>query len=208
VGPQLAEAAHGGSPAASAVGQDAAIPVVHLSNLVAQTGTDQSDQTPQGQTAPQAFASTASAHELPATDTSPAITPHLVQTVQQSEMRVGIQPDGLGPIEIRAVLRGQELGANISAQQPDTRQWLTAHMTELTQNLAAHDLRVSSLSVTESSANSSLTSDFSQSGPKDQSGQYQQRMTNLAYDEPEAGVPPEIDLSGELQVHAGVDLRA
>ena len=123
-------------------------------------------------------------------------------------MRVGIQPDGLGPIEIRAVLHGQELGANISAQQPDTRQWLTAHMTELTQNLAAHDLRISHLSVSESAANSSLTSGFSQSGAKDQSGQYQQRMINPAYEESEAGAPPEIDLGGELRVHAGVDLRA
>ena len=207
--PPAADAAHAANPAAGAASQEVAIPAVHLSNLTAQTAQDQPNQTPPSQTSQPTFPSPASASESIATAPSATITPHVVQTVQQAEMRVGIQPDGLGPIEIHAVLRGQELGASISAQQPDTRQWLTAHMTELTQNLAAHDLRVSSLSVGEPSANSSLTSDFSQSGSKDQSGQYQQKMFSPAYEETEADVPTEIDLSGELsQVRSGVDLRA
>jgi flagellar hook-length control protein FliK len=140
------------------------------------------------------------------------ITPHLAQSVQQTEVRVGIQPEGLGPIEIRAVMRGDELGAAISAQQPDTRQWLVSHLGELAQNLDSQNLRVSQLSVGESSGSGSLSSDFSQSGARDQASQQQQTFARFGYDESQTSAPSETDLMGgiygEIDARNAVDLRA
>ena len=189
-----------------------------LASAQAATSITSAEQAQQNQASPSQVP-TSSASPPPSTQDSqaanaqPAITPHLVQSAQQAEMRVGIQPEDLGPIEIRATMRGEELGAAISAQQPETRQWLVNHLGELAYNLDSQNVRVSQLSVSAPSAGGSLSPDLSQSGSGNQAGQQQQQtVSQFGYDEPASGTSGETDLISEsynqIDTRSGVDLRA
>jgi hypothetical protein len=188
-----------------------------LASAQAATSITSAEQAQQNQASPSQVPSSASpppsTQDSQAANAQPAITPHLVQSAQQAEMRVGIQPEDLGPIEIRATMRGEELGAAISAQQPETRQWLVNHLGELAYNLDSQNVRVSQLSVSAPSAGGSLSPDLSQSGSGNQAGQQQQQtVSQFGYDEPASGTSGETDLISEsynqIDTRSGVDLRA
>jgi flagellar hook-length control protein FliK len=123
-------------------------------------------------------------------------------------MRVGVHPDGMGPIEIRAVMHGDQLGASISAQQADTHQWLVSHVNELAQTLNAHDLRVSNLSISDSPAGNSAQSGFGQPDTQGQGYQRNQPALQRETPEPESNTEIEDRPTGQTYSRAGVDLRA
>ena len=179
----------------------------HLPTDAAQAGLSPRDDTAQAHTMAQAAMPTAESHTIPEQGNQVVLNPKVLESVQQAEMKVGVQPEGLGPIEIHATLRGDEIGASISAQQSDTRQWLTSHMSDLAQTLDTHNLRLSNLSVSETFAGSSVQSGFSQSDAQGQT--YQQRQPAFYAGEQAVETPTitEDDLTGE-HVHTGVDLQA
>jgi len=211
----FSDAGHnGGSPSdsqaaalASIANLAGSVVVAHPGALAGQAGMDGPDRTASAATA----ASPASADRSETTEASASptlISPRVLESVQQTEMRVGVHPDGLGPIEIRAVMHGDQLGASISAQQADTRQWLVSHVNELTQTLNAHDLRVSSLSISDSPAGNSAQSGFGHSDSQGQGYQRNQPVLPTEASEPESNTEMESNPIGETYTRAGVDLRA
>jgi flagellar hook-length control protein FliK len=144
------------------------------------------------------------------TETPGLVTARMVESAQQAEVRVGVHPDGMGPIEIRAVLRGDEVGAAISAQQPDTHQWLASHLGELENTLHAHDIRLAQLSLSEPSASGSLASGYSQSDSQGQARGQHHAQLPMDGPEPETAGPGETENNPAKGEYArnGVDLRA
>ena len=141
------------------------------------------------------------------TDVQPAITPQVLQDAQQTEMRVGLHPEGLGAIEIRAVMRGNEMGAAISAQQPETHQWLASHMGELESSLQSRDIQLNHLTLNEASAGGFSGSSFSQ--PDAQQQAYTQRQPVFQFDQPEGeSFETSTNTAATAEyVGTGVDLR-
>lgn len=151
------------------------------------------------------------AQEAAETQSPTLISPRVLESLQQSEMRVGVHPEGLGPIEIRATMHGDQLGATISAQQSDTRQWLVSHVNELTQTLNSHDVRVSSLSINDSPQGNSGQSGFGQADSQSSQGQGYQRnqsAASAAVVEPESTTVIAERPIGQTYGRAGLDLRA
>jgi hypothetical protein len=154
------------------------------------------------------------AHAALETEQPVLVTPRMLESVQQTEVRVGVHPEGMGPIEIRAVLRGDEVGAAISAQQPDTHQWLAAHLGELESTLHAHDIRLGQLTLNQLSGSGSLGSGYAQSESQGQGQRPYQSPTSFSPETPEyeraGGAEDENDtnlLPGHY-VGSGLDLQA
>jgi flagellar hook-length control protein FliK len=207
------QAGSGETGVSNTLGQGDVLASAQAATSITSAGQAQQNQASPSQVPTSSASPPPSTQDSQAANAQPAITPHLVQSAQQAEMRVGVQPEGLGPIEIRATMHGEELGAAISAQQPETRQWLVNHLGELAYNLDSQNVRVSQLSVSAPSGGGSLSPDLSQSGSGHQAGQQQpQTVPQFGYDEPAGGTSGETDLISESysqsDTRSGVDLRA
>jgi hypothetical protein len=174
---------------------------------VGQTAAEGQDQTPSSSTTASLGAAETPRTPSPA-EAEPVITPRVLAGVHESEMRVEVRSEGMGQIEIHAVLHGDQIGAAISAQQTDTRQWMVSHISELTQALSSHDLRVSNLSISEPQAGASLQSGFGQSEGQGQGNPRNQAAFRNEASEPEAETEIEDPLTGETYTRTGLDLRA
>ena len=144
----------------------------------------------------------------PQTESPTLISARVLENVQQTEMRVGVHPEGMGAIEIRAVMHGDQLGASITAQQADTHQWLVSHVSELTQALNSHDVRVSSLSINDSTSENSAQSGSGQSNPQGQGQQNGQPASKAEIPEAILNTKSEASAMGGSYTRTGLDLRA
>lgn len=99
---------------------------------------------------------------------------HLTDHAGQTEIRIEMQADSLGGVELRAHITGDQIGASISAEHHETQMLLVNELPSLRSALAEKNLRVDSLTVSQgmpSSMGGGLGSGaehrwFSQSNPK------------------------------------------
>ena len=99
---------------------------------------------------------------------------HLTDHAGQTEIRIEMQADSLGGVELRAHINGDQIGASISAEHHDTQLLLVNELPSLHSALAEKNLRVDLLTVSQgmpSSMGGGLGSGeehrwFSQSNPK------------------------------------------
>jgi len=108
---------------------------------------------------------------------------HLIEQPGQTEIRIEMQADSLGGIELRAHIAGDQIGATIAVEHHDAQVALASDLPALHSALADKDLRVGTLSVSQG-AFSSLSG-----GPGQDSGQrdFSQHPAKFAYlEQPEA----------------------
>src|SRR5271165_531997 len=90
---------------------------------------------------------------LPAPQTDPPNAGHFVsdaqlsQTAGRSEMRIALQSDNLGNIEVHAKFTGDSLGANITVEKRDAHTALANDLPALQQALSDQQLRVGQISL-------------------------------------------------------------
>jgi flagellar hook-length control protein FliK len=90
---------------------------------------------------------------LPAPQTDPTSPSHFVsdaqlsQTAGRSEMRIAMQSNDLGSIELHAKVSGDSLGANITVEKRDAHTALATELPALQQALSDKQLRVDQISL-------------------------------------------------------------
>ncbi len=93
------------------------------------------------------------AAESPAEHSSAVVTAAtMLQSYGKAEMRVTMQTQSLGPLELHAVLDGGRLGASISVVNREAHTLLSNSLASLQQSLIDRNLRVDHLSVLNASA--------------------------------------------------------
>lgn len=90
---------------------------------------------------------------------------HIVDQAGQTEIRIEMQADSLGGVELRAHIAGDQIGASIAVEHHEMQQALATELPALHNALAEKNLRVETLSVTQGTF-SSLTG-----GPGHDAGQ-------------------------------------
>jgi len=85
---------------------------------------------------------------MPGTQVSQA---HLVADSSSAEMRISVNSDTLGPIELRATSDKDRIGAVIAAAKPETQELLTTELPSLQQALSERNLQVQQLTVSQGS---------------------------------------------------------
>jgi hypothetical protein len=78
----------------------------------------------------------------------------LVQTASHSEMRIAMDSDKLGPVELRARVVGDEIGAAITVEKRDAHAALSVELPALQQALSEKQLRVDQVTLVHGSLHS------------------------------------------------------
>lgn len=109
------------------------------------------------------------AETLPAASQSAPVVSaaHIVDQPGQTEIRIEMQADSLGGVELRARIAGDQIGASIAVEHHDAQMALAADLPALHGALIEKNLRVESLSVSQgsfSSLNGGLGQDAGQRG--------------------------------------------
>jgi len=92
---------------------------------------------------------------------------HILTQSGQTEIRIEMQADSLGGVELRAHIAGDQIGASISVEHHDAQVALTADLPALHSALAEKNLRVETLTVSQgtfSSLNGGMSQDAGQRG--------------------------------------------
>ena len=112
-----------------------------------------------------------SAHEAPVAVSSPLSlhSARLLESLGQSELRVGMKMGDLGNVEIRTQLHHDQLRAEISVERGDLGRTLAAEMPAVQQKLRDHDIPLASIVVNHQAA--------AGSGSFERGSQQQQQMT-------------------------------
>jgi hypothetical protein len=76
----------------------------------------------------------------------------MVERAGQVEMRVEVRTDALGPVELKATLHGDHVGASLSVQSPEAHTLLTGELSSLRQVLAEHNVNLEHVSVNTTSS--------------------------------------------------------
>jgi flagellar hook-length control protein FliK len=111
---------------------------------------------------------------------------HMVQQSGQTEIRIEMQADSLGGVELRAHIAGDQIGASIAVEHHDVQMALASDLPSLHSALAEKNLRLETLSVSQGNF-SSLSG-----GPGQDSGQrgFPQNPAKFAYlEQPETAQP-------------------
>jgi hypothetical protein len=141
-------------------------------------------------------------HETPAAVSNPLSlhSARLLESLGQSELRVGLKMGDLGNVEIRTQLHHDQLRAEISVERGDLGHTLAAEMPALQQRLRDHDVPMASIVVNHQAA--------AGSGSFERGSQQQQQMaTPMSH---VFGVEPMISSSSpeETRVtHSALDIR-
>src|SRR5262249_45650012 len=106
----------------------------------------------------------------------------LAQSATHSEMRIAMQTDRLGTVELRARVTGDEVGAAIAVEKRDAHAALAAELPALQQALSERHLRVEHLSLLQGGLHSS---------PGDSGAQQQQQPERPRMAQPAAFVAAE-----------------
>jgi len=165
-----------------------------------------SEPTSSLQNAASSDSATASDTALPGADISQA---HLLGTSGAAEMRISVNTETLGPIELRATSEKDRIGAVIAAAKPETQELLNSELPTLHQALSERNLQVQQLTVSQGS----LAGGMSGRGGYSQSPDAWQKQAAGNYWQPpsEATVSSTEDLPaavvsmavpGKLSVHA------
>jgi len=131
-------------------------------------------QTPSGnsEAQPQAGAPSSSAslpaHDWPAaTAGAPVVSAaRILEQPGQSEIRIEMQADSLGGIELRAHLAGDQIGASIAVEHHDAQLMLATELPALHNALVEKNLRVDTLSVSQGTFSSMNGGAGEESGQK------------------------------------------
>jgi flagellar hook-length control protein FliK len=86
---------------------------------------------------------------------------HIVTQPGQTEIRIEMQADSLGGVELRAHIAGDQIGASISVEHHDAQVALATDLPALHNALAEKNLRLESLTVSQGTF-SSLSGGFGQ----------------------------------------------
>jgi flagellar hook-length control protein FliK len=78
----------------------------------------------------------------------------LVENASHSEMRIELQTDKLGSVELRAHIAGDEVGAAITVEKRDAHAALAVELPALQQALSTKQLRVDQVTLLQGSLNS------------------------------------------------------
>jgi flagellar hook-length control protein FliK len=104
-------------------------------------------------------ASAAGTHQteiLPASSEGTAVvnSAHMLAQSGQTEIRIEMQADSLGGVELRAHIAGDQIGASIAVEHHDAQVALTTDLPALHNALAEKNLRLETLTVTQGSFSS------------------------------------------------------
>jgi flagellar hook-length control protein FliK len=197
--------------ATSAMKADAAAaqssqPNSSISTTLGEKSSASSEPTSPLQNAASSDSATASDTALPGADISQA---HLLGASGAAEMRISVNTETLGPIELRATSEKDRIGAVIAAAKPETQELLNSELPTLHQALSERNLQVQQLTVSQGS----LAGGMSGRGGYSQSPDAWQKQAAGNYWQPpsEATVSSTEDLPaavvsmavpGKLSVHA------
>lgn len=118
---------------------------------------------------------------------------HIVDQPGQTEIRIEMQADSLGGVELRAHIAGDQIGASIAVEHHDAQLALASELPSLHSALAEKNLRVETLSVTQGTF-SSLSGGHGQDPGQRGQAQY---PAKLAYAEPPEPQPPFNEIPAE-----------
>jgi flagellar hook-length control protein FliK len=108
---------------------------------------------------------------------------HIVNQTGQTEIRIEMQADSLGGVELRAHLAGDQIGASIAVEHHDAQIALASELPALHSALVAKDLRVEMLSVTHGAFSSLGGGHEQQAGQRGQT-QYPVKLVYAEQAEP------------------------
>jgi flagellar hook-length control protein FliK len=93
---------------------------------------------------------------LPASSQGEAVvnSAHLTVQPEQTEIRIQMQADSLGGVELRAHITGDQIGASISVEHHDAQLALTSDLPALHNALAEKNLHLETLTVSQGSFSS------------------------------------------------------
>ena len=93
------------------------------------------------------------------TPTPPALqTTQVLQRMDKAEIRIGLQSTNFGAIRLHTTVANAQVGAAVSTSHPGLRDALLAEAPSLEKAIARHSLRLDSVTVEASSANSNFNS--------------------------------------------------
>jgi flagellar hook-length control protein FliK len=132
----------------------------------------------------------------------------LVEAAGRSEMRIAMDTERLGPVELRAHMVGDQVGAAITVEKRDAHSMLAVELPALQQALSDKQIRVEQVTLLHASLGSAA-GDAGASQRQDQrssahasttpwpggSGGFAQTASNI----PQSGI---FDSKGRLSVHA------
>lgn len=133
-------------------------------------------------------------HDLPAAipDASTPVQVHaarIVQADERTEMRMGMQTQAFGALEVHASVSGKEVRFAVTAEHGDLRSFLTPEVPVLQNNLQQHDLRLEHVRTALSTASQQEFSPGSGreerrfSRPHQQPGVFDQQHSTASLDE-------------------------
>jgi len=126
---------------------------------------------------------------------------HLFEGTGGAEMRISLNSDTLGPIELQATSEKDRIGAVIAAAKPETQELLTNELPTLQQALSERNLQVQQLTISQGA----LAGGMSGRGGYSQSPDAWQRQAAANYWRPPAeGAPSTEDLPGAIVSVAAV----
>jgi flagellar hook-length control protein FliK len=133
---------------------------------------------------------------------------HMLQQPGQTEIRIEMQADSLGGVELRAHIAGDQIGASIAVEHHDAQMALTSDLPALHNALAEKNLRVETLTVSQGTF-SSLSGGAGQDGG--QRG-FPQNPAKFAYleqpQEPPAAAESPADWTGPGNPRTGLSVVA
>jgi flagellar hook-length control protein FliK len=133
---------------------------------------------------------------------------HMVQQSGQTEIRIEMQADSLGGVELRAHIAGDQIGASIAVEHHDAQMALASDLPALHSALTEKNLHVETLTVSQGTF-SSLGG-----GPGQDGGQrgFPQNPAKYAYlEQPETTPPtaePPAEWNGPVNSRAGLSVVA
>lgn len=134
---------------------------------------------------------------------------HLFEGAGGAEMRISLNTDTLGPIELQATSEKDRIGAVIAAAKPETQELLTNELPTLQQALSERNLQIQQLTISQGA----LAGGMSGRGGYSQSPDAWQRQAAANYWQPPTEAAPSTEdlpgaivsvaaVPGKLSVHA------
>ena len=150
------------------------------------------------------------AQSLPGASQNQAVVSaaHMLQQPGQTEIRIEMQADSLGGVELRAHIAGDQIGASIAVEHHDVQMALNSDLPALHSALAEKNLRVETLTVSQGTFSSLSGGSGQDSGQKG----FPQNPAKFAYREqqetPEASPEPAAEWSSAPGSRAGLSVVA
>jgi hypothetical protein len=131
----------------------------------------------------------------------------IVSKAAQSEMRIGLNTSAFGSVEVRTVVRANDVGVLIGSERGDLRSLLANELPGIAQSLQQQNLRLSQVNFHQSFAFSNNTSSGGNSQPRSYLPKSAAPSTTALDERPdsESSDPTELSLlrprSSHLSIH-------